>query len=275
MFIRRRLTRRRFNTHEPIIYYARSVVEYSSDEENWRRLEYGARIDTKMKLRCVEDRGSAYVAATPAFVCDGDGPQYVKHLFINRFMPAEYYCITNSGHEYRTISEYLNNEDLGSFEELKPLFNDNEKSFGYASHYDRRRDNGGPWCPSHIYRVNCTNDLWGILSTYYTADRRYPHKVGLSPEHDQILRTLLQNIGINNNLEFYNLFVSECDGGAEFDSQAPINPGEEQWLRLTFRDPMEDYPTHSATGRIYVRKNVGGQPACFVTLNPVPVLMNA
>lgn len=80
--IPRRLTKP-YNT-EPIkpIIYDPAFVEYSYDRENWRRLDNDTRIDTNMKLRYVEDRNEPYVVATPAFVCDGGEPRYVKHLLL-------------------------------------------------------------------------------------------------------------------------------------------------------------------------------------------------
>jgi hypothetical protein len=285
--IPRRLTQP-YNT-EPIkpIIYDPAFVECSSDGENWRRLGK----DIKMNLRYVEDRNEPYVVATPAFVCDGGEPHYVKHLFIvDRFaftcarlrsaVYAEYHCrVTNSGHECRSMDEYLNTEDFGPFEELKPLI---PGAFGYGLGDCVRHDYPDfvrHHCsyalpPSHIYRVNTndSNDLWNILSAYYISHEYTMEVVGLSPEHDQILRRLLQDIGITYDLEFHTLLLEKSNGSGGFWRSNELNPGEAQWLRLAFRDRMQPC---SAAGRIYVRNNVGGQPACFVTLNPSPVLINA
>ena len=173
--------------------------------------------------------------------------------------------LIQSGHK-------LNTEDLHPFAELKPLI---PASFGYEYYTDAiRDDHSGRLAPSHIYKVN-TNDLnhlWNILSAYYIPNQYTIAVVELSQDHNPILRTLLQNIGITYDLEFHNLLLEESGGGGEFLCTNILNPEEAQWLRLAFRDRMEPY---SAAGRIYVRNNVGGQPACFVTLNPLPVLINA
>lgn len=184
-------------------------------------------------------------------------------------MYAEYHCrVTNSGHECRSMHEYLNTEDFSPFAELKRLILD--YSFNYGLGYSSLLDYEGGDAPWHFYRVNCINDLWDILSAYHTAE--YSDQVGLSQEHNQILRILLQKIGITYNLEFHNLLLEECDGGGEFWCGNELNPEEAQWLRLAFRDRMEPC---SAAGRIYVRNNVGGESVYFVTLNPLPVLINA
>ena len=121
--------------------------------------------------------------------------------------------------------------------------------------------------------------------------------VELSVDHHQILRTLLQNIGITYDPEFHNLLLEGYDESIGFTNHYKLKPGEAQWLRVAFRelmepcieecdgstgsvssnefgetewscsDPMEPCPP---AGRIYVRNNVNGESGelllCFVTL---------
>jgi hypothetical protein len=305
----RRLTQLH-NTQEPIIGYPSKIECSSDDGKNWGELEdEDPHIDTNVKFRYVENRDRRYVVATPVFMCNEGRTDYVEHLFLSK-ASREYYYInnghhfyshspeyyyTNNGHHCHPMTEYLKIKrlsppvthscecaleledvlDFKNFGDLSSCLN----KFGYSNLYCKfAKDYPGKLAPSHIYRVNHTNDsndLWGILSAYYAREETDLRT--LSVDHHQILRTLLQNIGITYDPEFHNLLLEGYDGSIGFINHYKLKPGEAQWLRVAFRNATDvnvKVP-HSASGRIYVRNNVDGESVCFVTLNPLPFLLSA
>ena len=260
------------DTQEPLIGYYLSF-KYSNDRENWYRLSTKTGIDNNMEFRCVENRDRPYVLATPAFVCYGDRREYVQHLFLSRINDSR----DNKKSQANKTECYLytkrTDQDFGLFEELKPVFFNHD--FGY-SHYGKNET--GDFSPSHVCRINSTNDLWGILSQYYGI-RNPRGKIGLPPEYDKILKSLLGNIGIAYKLEFSNLLLSnqsDSDANLYFTDRNKIRTAEPQWLRLGFHNLEEQNPRWPAGGRMYVRNNVGREPdqlpLCLVTLSPMPLL---